>query len=338
MTNKDRIKATFLFQQTEKVPYWINIEDELTEKLDLYFGHDAWKKDLIPYFYGGHFIGSEFNFNEDLGNGIFRDRFGTVYKLGNITHVEKPPLEYPSLEGYRWPDVEELIDIKKWKKLYEEHSESYRILGMSYGFFERASRLRGFENILMDMIDSPEFVEELMEAYLNLKLKCYQYVSEYIPFEGFFDGGDDCDQRGCIFGVNHWRRFIKPHLKTTVDFCHDLGKPAIVHMCGNVLPLVDDLLDIKLDVLESLQPEAIDLFQLKQKVDGKMALIGGLGVQSTLPFGTPEEVKSKINWLIDVLGKGGGYVFAPAKAIMKDVPVENAVAVFEALWDEKGPF
>ena len=134
-------------------------------------------------------------------------------------------------------------------------------------------------------------------------------------------------------GPDLWRKFFKSRLAKIVNHCHKLGFPYILHSCGNVLPLIDDLLEIGLDGLESLQPEAMDVFLLKRKTEGKMVLIGGLGVQSTLPYATPNEVKLQTKKLIKNLGQGGGYVLAPAKPLMDDVPTSNAVALIESVVD-----
>jgi uroporphyrinogen decarboxylase len=201
---------------------------------------------------------------------------------------------------------------------------------MAYGFFERAFTMRGFENILVDMVEHPAFVDDLMDGHLVIRMRVFDLIAERIPMEGFFGGGDDCDQRGPIMGIERWRRFIKPRLAKMISHAHSLGKPLVAHMCGNVMPLVDDLMEIGLDALESLQPEAMDVYALKERTAGKMALIGGMGTQSTLPFDTPEYVRDETERLKTELGKGGGYVLGSAKPVMKDVPTANAVAFLEA--------
>jgi uroporphyrinogen decarboxylase len=103
----------------------------------------------------------------------------------------------------------------------------------------------------------------------------------------------------------------------------------VTHMCGNVRPLVDDLLAMGLDGLESLQAEAMDVYELKRAVAGRMWLIGGMGVQQMMPFGTPDEIRAETRKLKRELGRGGGYVLASAKPLMEGVPVENAAAFIE---------
>ncbi|GAG86558.1 unnamed protein product, partial [marine sediment metagenome] len=194
-------------------------------------------------------------------------------------------LPEPTLDGYEWPEAESLAD---WDQLIRDYNacQAFRLCGVCYGFFERSIFMRGMENLLMDMIEHPQFVHDLMDGYLELRLELIDLIMERIPVEGIFDGGDDCDQRGPIMGVARWREFIGPRLKAVIDHVHARGLPVVAHMCGNVGPLVDDLMEMKLDALESLQPEAMDVYEAKGKAAGKMVLIGGMGTQQMLPKGT----------------------------------------------------
>ena len=104
---------------------------------------------------------------------------------------------------------------------------------------------------------------------------------------------------------------------------------VLMNCCGNAFDIIPDLLEIGLDVLESLQPEAMDVYEIKRRYGKDLRLWGGLGTQQVLPFGSPRDVCNEIRRLIKELGKGGGYILAPAKPLMEDIPTENAVAVIE---------
>ena len=190
--------------------------------------------------------------------------------------------------------------------------------------------MRGIENLLIDLIEEPQFVNDLLDGITEVHIRFMDTMVKYIPIDAYFGGDDMCDQRGCIMGEDRWREFFKPRLKKIVEHCHSLGLPYVLHSCGNVLPLVDDLMEIGVDGLESLQPEAMNVYELKEKTAGKMVLIGGMGVQKLLYFGTPDEIKLETARLIDELGKGGGYIISPAKALDGE-PAENAAAFIEAL-------
>jgi len=332
---REVIKATFRFEQTDVVPYWIQIGGDVSKRLDAHYGASSWRDRIVSYIRGSHCTGG--NGGVDLGNGLWRDAFGYVTRSGeHLSCLEQPALTSPSLDGYKWPEAKGLGDWDALAEQYRAVTDSYRLCGMVYGFFERASFIRGVEPLLIDMIDHPQFVHDLMDGYLAVRLKVLDLIIDRVPVEAIFDGGDDCDQRGPIMGLARWQEFIKPRLARVIERVHAKGLPVVAHMCGNVRPLIDDLLEIGLDVLESLQPEAMDVYELKQKTAGRMALIGGLGTQWALPRGTPEEVRAETEKLIRELGRGGGYVLASSKELMADVPTENAVAFLETALGQTG--
>jgi uroporphyrinogen decarboxylase len=306
------------------------MEPEVQSRLEEHYGRDALRERLVPYVQAGHHGFAK----ERLEDGTLRDGFGAVIKEGNIFHVLQHPLSSPSLKGYNWPEPEGLDDWDAVAKTYKEASSSYRICGFAFGLFERSSLMRGMQNILMEMLEHAGFVDELMDGITDIHLRVMDLIVERIPVEAYFGGDDWSDQRGPIMGMNLWRRFSKPGLRKMIDHCHSRGLPYIVNSCGNVLPLIDDLLEMGLDGLESLQPEAMDVYELKRRVAGRMVLIGGLGSQSVLPFGTPEEVAAETRRLLSDLGKGGGYVIGPAKGLMPDVSTENAVALIDTVWSQ----
>ncbi|MFH1005939.1 MAG: uroporphyrinogen decarboxylase family protein [Candidatus Latescibacterota bacterium] len=326
MTPKAVVEATFRFEDNGFVPYRIPICDDVHSRLDAHYGSAHWQDRMTQYFFGEHYVGQ--GRPEVLGGGLTRSPYGYVTRE-RLDHLEEPALNAPKMDGYRWPVPENLADWDSLAERYQAAGGAFRLCGMAYGFFERGMKMRGMEHLLMDMIEHPQFVHDLFDGYQKLRLKLIDMIIDRIPVEGIFDGGDDCDQRGPMMGLGRWREFVKPRLKAVIDHVHAKGFPVVAHMCGNVRPLAGDLLEMGLDALESLQPEAMDVYELKRFVQGKMVLIGGMGTQSTLPFGSPEEVRGETRKLIEEMGRGGGYVVGPAKPVMEDVPLENAVAFIE---------
>ena len=326
MTPRETVQAAFRFEETEPLPCWIQTDGPVNEQLNAYYGVSDWRDRLTDYMTGWHSVGG--GGSEDLGDNLVRDPFGYIWRTGKVMHLEETVLKTPGLDGYVWPEAETLGD---WDELAESYSLSpaYRLCGMGFGFFERGSFMRGVQELLMDMIEHPQFVHDLFDGYLELRLKVIDLIIDRVPIEAVFDGGDDCDQRGPMMGLARWQEFIKPRLAAVAEHCHKRGLPIVTHMCGNVEPLIDDLLEIGIDGLESLQAEAMDVYALKKKVAGRMWLIGGMGVQHMMPFATPDEIRAETRKLKAELGRGGGYVLATAKPLMEGVPVENAAAFIE---------
>ena len=108
------------------------------------------------------------------------------------------------------------------------------------------------------------------------------------------------------------------------------------HSDGNVFPIIPELIEIGLDVLESVQPEPAGMnpYELKKKYGDKITFWGCLGSQSTIHFDTPQEIRDEIRRLVKEVGKGGGYILAPAKGLQPGTPFENAIAVIDAFTNQ----
>lgn len=202
---------------------------------------------------------------------------------------------------------------------------------LGWGLFERSWNLRGFENILMDAITAPDFFEEALDKLMNLYLDFVEYTAD-LPVDAILFGDDWGDQRGIIIGPKRWRQFLKPRWAKIYAAVHRHGKIVMHHSCGSVADIMPDIIEIGMDVLESVQPEAAGMnpYELKRKWGDKISFWGALGSQSVLPFGTPAEIKAEVTRLKTEMGRNGGYILAPAKPLQPETPTANAVAVLEA--------
>ena len=152
-----------------------------------------------------------------------------------------------------------------------------------------------------------------------------------LPADAIMMGDDWGSQRGVMIGPERWRRFFKPRYARIFQAVHDQGKLAIMHCCGSAAAIMGDIVEIGLDVIESVQPEAAGMnpYELKKRWGDKITFWGCLRSQHTIPFGTPAEIRQEIRRLRSEMGKGGGYILAPAKPLRPETPTENAVAVVE---------
>jgi uroporphyrinogen decarboxylase len=112
----------------------------------------------------------------------------------------------------------------------------------------------------------------------------------------------------------------------------------MTHCCGSIAAIMPDIIEMGVDVLESVQPEAAGMcpYELKRQWGDRITFWGCLGSQSTIPYGTPEQIKAEIRRLCAEMGKGGGFILAPAKPLQPETPTENAVAVLEAFTSQDG--
>ena len=170
-------------------------------------------------------------------------------------------------------------------------AQSFALASLGWGLFERSWNLRGFENLLMDVVAEPDFVEEAMDRLTALYLAFVDYTCE-LPIDGILFGDDWGDQRGVIIGARRWRKFLKPRWAKIYAAVHAHGKLVMAHSCGSVAEIMPDIIEIGMDVLESVQPEAAGMnpYELKRQWGDKITFWGCLGSQSVLPFGTPDEI------------------------------------------------
>ena len=108
----------------------------------------------------------------------------------------------------------------------------------------------------------------------------------------------------------------------------------MIHCCGDVKDVLPDLVEVGVNIFNPFQPEVMDVFETKKRFQGRLSFFGGISVQRLLPLGTPEEVRLETSHLLDVLGKGGGYIASPSHDIPADVPAENMAAMIEVLTDQ----
>ena len=136
-------------------------------------------------------------------------------------------------------------------------------------------------------------------------------------------------------GPRIWRAFIKPVLKRMYGAAKEKGKFVMIHSCGDVDELFDDLIEIGLDCFNPFQPEVMDVHALMRAYKGRLAFHGGLSTQKTLPYGTPETVTRETEALLSA-GAEGGYILSPAHGVEGDVPLENMLAFIEAAQAQTG--
>jgi uroporphyrinogen decarboxylase len=268
---------------------------------------------------------------ERIEGGLERDSFGCIWRRGAMDLLVTPPLESASLLGYSLPNLPEYYAgyaDEHIQKEFTTSNASFRVGIHSFGLFERAWSLRGFEPLLMDFYDNPSFCRELIEYIASWILQSVDAMLKY-PFDAILLTDDYAEQRGMIFSLDIFRSLFKPWWEKIFKRIHDAGVYTVLHVCGNAEPALEDLIECGLDCLESLQPEAMDVYRLKREYGDRLRMWGGLGVQSTITFGKPDEVIKEVARLKSNIGKGGGYILSTAKEMDETVPVENVIAYFE---------
>ncbi len=327
---RDRVLSALRFQETDICPYYIWIDQAMLAPLARHYQVDDVKTALVQ---DQQVLREVVPLKHRLSSTSYRDDFGAVWEEAAEIYVVQPALTGPSLKGYTFPDMTTDAHFAGLGEWLDANGDRFKIVQLGMLFWERTWAMRGMANILMDMYDAPSFVDDLLERLQDM---CCAVIDKLVH-----DYGDRIDaigfsedmgtQRGMMFSPEAWRRFLKPHQKRMYDKIRSAGKVVYLHSCGDVQPIIGELVDIGVNMLQPIQPEAMDIFALKRNYGRHLCFAGGISTQRTLPYGTPEQVRAEARACIDIMGKGGGYVAAPAKPILPGVPVENAAALIDTL-------
>jgi len=331
MTPGDIVRDQISHRDTTPVPYTLAFEEEVGARIDAHFSDNAWRDRLIPYVTQcGSVARSP---SEELDADHHRDAFGTVWRTDELpSSVVEPGLKAPSFQGYAFPSIDMYLNPEARDDAIRRVSEapdSFTILSAGMCLWQ-SWYVRGFETTLMDCVAEEGFYEELLDRLTELTLDLVEACAD-VPADAIMMGDDWGDQRGIMIGPERWRRFFKPRYARIFQAIHDQGKLAIMHCCGSAADIMADVVEIGLDVLESVQPEAggMNPYELKRAWGDRITFWGGLGSQSTIPFGTPDEIRAEVRRLRSEMPVGGGYILAPAKPLRPETPTENAVTVVE---------
>jgi uroporphyrinogen decarboxylase len=214
-------------------------------------------------------------------------------------------------------------------KALRDKSDKYFLVRVYGSHFEKAYFARGLENYLADMAGERAFAQKLLDTIIEKNLVMLENFLGVAEIDGVLLGSDWGSQRGLLFAAEMWEEMIRPGEQKEYDLVHGYGKDVWVHSCGNVEAIIPSLVDMGLDVLNPVQPEAMDIRELKRRHGDRLAFWGGLSTQQTLPFGKPDDVKTEARRVKQILGGNGGLIFSPAQSIQSDVPVENILALLE---------
>lgn len=335
MTLREMVLEQIQHRATRPVPYTISFEEVVVAKrLDQHYGDQSWRDKLLPYIVSCGKI--DRRKSEPISDTLNRDPYGSIWRTDKRPfHLEEPALKEPSLEGYVFPSVDAFANLQLQEtaaQVRQKYPDSFTLIKVGWGLWETYWGMRGFENAMMDCIAEPDFFADVLDHLTELYLDQIAWCAD-IPADALMFGDDWGDQRGVMVGPERWRRFFKPRYARLYEAAHAQGKLVISHCCGSVVDIMPDIIEIGMDVLESVQPEAAGMnpYELKKQWGDKITFWGCLGSQSTIPFGTPAEIQAEVRRLCREMGQGGGYLLAPAKPLQPETSTENAIAVIEAL-------
>ena len=198
--------------------------------------------------------------------------------------------------------------------------------------------IRDVEEWYISTYTRKDYVKKVFSGQLEIAIENYKRIYEAIgnTIDTIFVSGTDFGtQQGMFMSLDAYRELFKPfHIKVN-KWIHDNTEwKTFIHTCGSTYKMIPDLIDAGFDVLNPVQISASDMEPEKLKKEfGKDIVFwgGGVDTQKTLPLGTPGQVKEEVKRLIDIFSKGGGFVFNTVHNVQANVPLENLVAMLEAV-------
>lgn len=260
---------------------------------------------------------------------------GSQYHFRRMVHPMSSFEDPDQVRSFPLPDV---LDDYRWQgfagRIGELKEKDYVTMnGPPYiDIFEPAWYLRGFEQLLMDLHLNPPMAAACLERMTEIKCALARRYAE-AGLDVLIFGDDIGEERNMILSPETWRKWLKPRLQRAIQAAKQVNPDLLCyyHSDGNIEPVIPDLIEAGVEILNPIQPECMDPFKIKQQYGNELTLWGTIGTQRLMPFGTAEEVKNTVKKTIRELGTNGGLVIAPTHVLEPEVPWENILALVGAI-------
>ena len=271
---------------------------------------------------------------DEWGVGWKLSEYETPFGKGHYTEIAGHPLaDDDAISRYRPPDPNRPELYRDAAALIREHGRDYFIVGVTVTtLFETAWALRGLERLLLDLIDQPELAETILDLPFQYHLTAAKQLVA-LGVDMIWTGDDVGGQTSMILSPAMWRRFLKPRMARFIAELKSLNPHLKIayHSDGVIYPIIPELIEIGVDVLNPIQPACMDPAKLKREYGDRLCFWGSIDEQHTLPFATPEQVRQEVRQRLATLGQGGGLILGPTHHVQLDTPLENFWAMVQTI-------
>ena len=354
MKHRDRVLTALNHELPDRCPMQVGFTPEFAVRLRKELGLDG-RKEHNPHG-GGNTYQLERALDEDLlmtsvcwanayyqadhdyvdewGVGWTNCEYATPYGKGHYTDVVSHPLADDDAIGrYRAPDPHrpELYRDSEW--MIREYGREYFIIGATVTtVLETAIALRGGEQLMMDLAADPDLAGAILDLPFNYHLAAAKKLVE-LGVDMIWTGDDVGSQRSMTISPAMWRRVFKPRMAKFFSTLKRINPNVKIayHSDGQINPIIPDLIEIGLDILNPIQPACMDPVRLKREYGDKLCFWGSIDEQHTLPYGTPADVRQEVRTRLDTIGRGGGLIIGPTHFVQLDTPMENFRAMIETI-------
>ncbi len=348
MNPRERIQAVLRHQQPDRVPKMVNFyETEFArhpgrDASDLFdteirfvsLSAPAEQSDFIRYLRSlpqEVHVGTQ-NILRTYHDWGYHPEVGRDARLGDVRTIAE-------IAAAPLPDFMQRLNPDRLRASVERwHERDYAVMAspphLGGELFETAWRLRGFTQFMIDLATNPPLVEYLLEQLTAMHLAVsLALVRAGIGILALDD--DVAEQSRMLISPAMWRRYFKPRVRSIIEACRAANPDIAIfwHSDGNIEPIIPDLIEIGVNILNPVQPDAMDPVKLKQQYGDQLAFFGTVGTPLRWARGTPDDIRAEVRERIETVGRGGGLIVAPAYDLEpeEDIPWENITAFFEAV-------
>ena len=344
--HRKRFELCMKHRESDKVPsdLWIDSSDgELKEQLIRYAGAQSYEELLdildVDIYHFKPPVARKEAYTDGTLSQFFLPVIDEKYLSFSADGISRPlvDVEEPEeLNQFQWPKSD-LLDYSAIESIINTHGD--RVLWAQAGtwspIFCKLCDLCGMEKVLVDMIVNPELIDAMVSRVLDFYRETFRKTLEAgrgrIDVFGF--GDDIASQQGLMFSKELWKRYFMQPMKELCELIKSYGAYVAFHSCGAISDIIPELIEMGVDILFPIQPRAkgMEPERLKEAFGNRVVFYGGIDVQQVLPFGTEQEVRDEVAQVSGILGAGGGYILASSHGILRDVPMENVMAMYSEL-------
>jgi uroporphyrinogen decarboxylase len=252
--------------------------------------------------------------------------YETALGTGWYTEMVQHPLaDEDALSSYQPPDPNRPELYEDPARVIREFKDEYWIVGVTVTtIFETAWALRGYEKMLMDLALNPDLADAILEIPYQYHLTAAKKLVE-LGVDMIWTGDDVGAQHAMLISPQTWRKFLKPRLANFIAELKAINPDVKVayHSDGNILPIIPELIEIGLDVLNPIQPASMPPAEVKKQFGDKLCFWGTVDEQHTLPHGSAADVKAEVIDRLQTVGKDGGLIIGPTHHVQLDTPLDN---------------
>ncbi|MDA0745827.1 MAG: hypothetical protein O2954_04865 [bacterium] len=272
----------------------------------------------------------------DIPAGSYLDGHGVLHTPGSMyhfTHYVSPlrnAQNFEDLESFPYPHVNGFTEDHMATQVEAIHAAGKIASGWTGHMYETAWQIRGYEPFLIDMALQPEWCEYILDRLTERNLKVAEAAAR-AGIDVLRTGDDVANQNTLMFSIEQWRKLMKPRWAKVCEAARRI-KPDIqiwYHSDGNIEDIIPELIEIGITILNPVQPECMDPLHIKKKFGDKIVIDGTIGTQTTMPFGSPDEVRKIVHERVQTLAGDGAFIASPTHVLEPEVPLENLNAFVE---------